>query len=64
MKFSIRDIQTDFSLHDLSSKELVNFLLNKKVITEQKISTLALKLSELTIGKGLKVKWYSITRIE
>jgi len=64
MKFSIRDTQTDFSLHEVSSSELIHFLLDKKVIDELKINIAVSKIAGLAINKSIKIKHYAIIRTQ
>lgn len=64
MKFSLRDTQTDFAIHDISSSELIHFLLDKKVIDELKINIAVSKIAELAINKSIKIKHYAIIRTQ
>ena len=45
MKFSIRDTQTDFAIHDISSSKLIHILLEKKAIDDPKVATAVTKIS-------------------
>lgn len=64
MKFSLRDTQTDFAIHDISSSKLIHILLEKKAIDDSRVTTAVSKIADLGIGKSIKIKWYSVTRTE
>lgn len=64
MKFTVRDTQTDFSVHDISSSKLVHFLRDKKAITDRNITAAISKIADLKINQPLKIKWFIIMRTE
>lgn len=64
MKFSLRDIQTDFSIHGISSSRLIHLLLDKKIIEESSLSVVISKIADLHVNKSMRIKNYSIIRTD
>jgi len=64
MKFSLRDIQTDFAIHDISSSRLVHLLLDKKIIEESSLPVVISKIADLHVNKSMRIKNYSIIRTD
>lgn len=62
MKFTVRDTQTDFAIHDISSSKLVHFLTEKKLLNSKNNVAAISKIADLQINKQIKIKWYIVTR--